>query len=70
VFGDPVVATGILDRFLHHSQVVTNRGDSCRLREKRRAGLVGAAPVGQDKGGYRNPGSSSSRRKGPAPDVA
>jgi len=44
----------ILDRFLHHSQhhsqVVTNRGDSCRLGEKRRAGLVGAAPVGQDNG--------------------
>src|SRR5438477_4443222 len=44
VFGDPVVATAILDRLLHHSQVVTIRGDSYRLREKRRAGL-GAAPV-------------------------
>lgn len=46
VFGDPVVATAILDRLLHHSQVVTIRGDSLRLREKRRAGLLGqAAPA-------------------------
>lgn len=40
VFGDPVVATAILDRLLHHSQVVTIRGDSYRLREKRRSGLI------------------------------
>jgi len=42
VFGDPVVATAILDRLLHHSQVITIRGDSYRLREKRRAGLIKA----------------------------
>ena len=40
VFGDPVVATAILDRLLHHSHVVTIRGDSYRLREKRRSGLI------------------------------
>jgi DNA replication protein DnaC len=40
VFGDPVVATAILDRLLHHSHVVTIRGDSYRLREKRRSGLL------------------------------
>jgi DNA replication protein DnaC len=40
VFGDAVVATAILDRLLHHSHVVTIRGDSYRLREKCRAGLV------------------------------
>jgi len=39
-FGDPVVATTILDRLLHHSHVITIRGDSYRLREKRRAGLM------------------------------
>ena len=47
VFGDPVVATAILDRLLHHSHVVTIRGDSYRLREKRRSGLLqkaGAPP--------------------------
>src|SRR6185437_14251417 len=40
VFSDSVVATAILDRLLHHSHVITIRGDSYRLREKRRAGLV------------------------------
>ena len=43
VFGDPVVATAILDRLLHYSHVVTIRGDSYRLREKRRSGLLKAA---------------------------
>ena len=35
-----VVATVILDRLLHHSQVLTIRGESYRLKEKRRSGLV------------------------------
>ena len=43
VFGDAVVATAILDRLLHHSHVITIRGDSYRLRTKRRAGLVNQA---------------------------
>lgn len=40
VFGDAVVATAILDRLLHHSHVLTIRGDSYRLRAKRRSGLL------------------------------
>jgi DNA replication protein DnaC len=39
VLGDPVVATAILDRLLHHSHVLNIRGESYRLREKKRAGL-------------------------------
>ena len=39
VFGDPVVATAILDRLLHHSHIITIRGDSFRLRDKKRSGL-------------------------------
>jgi DNA replication protein DnaC len=39
VFGDTVVATAILDRLLHHSHVITIRGDSYRLKTKREAGL-------------------------------
>jgi DNA replication protein DnaC len=39
VFGDPVLATAILDRLLHHSHIVTIRGESYRLKEKRRSGL-------------------------------
>lgn len=40
VFDDAVVATAILDRLLHHSIVVTIRGESYRLREKRRSGMI------------------------------
>jgi DNA replication protein DnaC len=40
VFGDAVVATAILDRLLHHTLVVTIRGDSYRLKAKRKSGLV------------------------------
>lgn len=40
VFGDSVVATAILDRLLHHSHVVTIRGESYRLKEKRKSGLI------------------------------
>jgi DNA replication protein DnaC len=40
VLNEPVVATAILDRLLHHSHVLTIRGDSYRLREKRRSGLL------------------------------
>ena len=47
MFGDAVVATAILDRLLHHSHVITIRGDSYRLREKRRAGLLRTPVVEQ-----------------------
>src|SRR3954467_2361341 len=47
VLNDQVVATAILDRLLHHSHVLTIRGDSYRLRENRRSGLLksNAAPA-------------------------
>jgi DNA replication protein DnaC len=40
VFGDQVIATAILDRILHHCVTVSIRGDSFRLKEKLKAGLV------------------------------
>lgn len=40
VFGDAIAATAILDCMLHHSHVITIRGDSYRLKDKRRAGAV------------------------------
>ena len=40
VFGDPIIATAILDRLLHHSTTVNIRGESYRLKERRRAGLL------------------------------
>jgi len=39
VFGDPVIATAILDRLLHHSTVLNIKGESYRLREKKKAGF-------------------------------
>lgn len=45
VLGDQVVATAVLDRLLHHSHVLTIRGDSYRLREKRRSGLLKTTPA-------------------------
>lgn len=43
VFGDVVLVTAILDRLLHHSHVVTIKGQSYRLKEKRRSGLIKAS---------------------------
>ena len=51
VFGDQVVAAAILDRLLHHSHVVTIRGDSYRLREKRRSGLFRPQTGGSSSSG-------------------
>jgi DNA replication protein DnaC len=45
IFGDVVVAAAILDRLLHHSQVLTIRGESFRLKGKRKSGLVKPALV-------------------------
>ena len=45
VFGDAVVATAILDRLLHHSHVITIKGESYRLRKKRKAGLLRSGEV-------------------------
>ncbi len=42
IFGDPIIATAILDRLLHHSTTVNIRGESYRLKERRKAGLLPA----------------------------
>jgi DNA replication protein DnaC len=44
VFNDQVLATAILDRLLHHATTVNIKGDSYRLREKKKAGLLGRKP--------------------------
>ena len=41
VFNDPVLATAILDRLLHHASTLNIKGESYRLKEKRKAGLLG-----------------------------
>src|SRR5438067_4330344 len=40
IFGDPIIATAILDRLLHHSTTINIRGESYRLKDRRRAGLL------------------------------
>lgn len=43
VFNDHVLATAILDRLLHHAATLNIKGESYRLKEKRRAGLLNQA---------------------------
>ncbi|HEX7127321.1 MAG TPA: IS21-like element helper ATPase IstB [Thermodesulfobacteriota bacterium] len=40
VFGDRVIAAAILDRVLHHATTISIRGNSYRLKEKLKAGLI------------------------------
>jgi DNA replication protein DnaC len=52
IFGDPIIATALLDRLLHHSLTINIKGESYRLKEKKRAGLLarekGQAAEGSD----------------------
>ena len=40
IFHDNALATAVLDRLLHHSHTINIKGDSYRLKEKRKAGLL------------------------------
>ncbi len=48
IFNDQVLATAILDRLLHHSTTLNIKGESYRLKEKRKAGLFGSTPKPQE----------------------
>jgi len=39
-----VLAAAILDRLLHHSHTLMIQGESYRLKQKRKAGLLGQTP--------------------------
>ncbi|WP_456093991.1 IS21-like element helper ATPase IstB [Paenibacillus alkalitolerans] len=39
IFGDSVLATAILDRLLHHSSTINIKGESYRIKEKKKAGF-------------------------------
>ncbi len=41
--GDATLTAAMLDRLLHHAQVVAIQGESYRLRDKRRAGVISKA---------------------------
>jgi DNA replication protein DnaC len=43
IFPDPVLATALLDRLLHHATTINIRGESYRLRHRRQGGLPPAA---------------------------
>jgi len=47
LFGDHAIATAILDRLLHHSHVLTIKGNSYRLRERALAALTPPTPEAQ-----------------------
>jgi DNA replication protein DnaC len=34
VFGDPVVAAAMIDRLVHHAEVINLKGDSYRLKDR------------------------------------
>lgn len=43
--GDTVIATAILDRLLHHSTTIPIKGESYRLKDRKKAGIV-TTPAG------------------------
>jgi len=45
IFNDPVLATAVLDRLLHYSTTLNIKGESYRLKEKRKAGLLGRSSM-------------------------
>jgi DNA replication protein DnaC len=49
IFGDSVLATAILDRLLHHSSTVNIKGESYRIKEKKKAGFFRPEPAGEQE---------------------
>ena len=41
IFGDPVAVAAMVDRLVHHAEVIVLKGDSFRLRGKRQEVLTG-----------------------------
>ncbi len=66
VFGDPVVATALLDRLLHHAVVVQIEGSSYRMRQH--AALLPQAPRPNPAAGLADP--TLPRRRGRPPKAA
>ena len=55
IFGDPVAVAALVDRLVHHAEVIVMRGDSYRLKREREGAHADRA------GGLRN-GQILSRR--------
>ncbi|WP_323368623.1 ATP-binding protein [Radiobacillus deserti] len=43
IFGDEILATAILDRLIYHSTTFNIKGESYRLKEKKKAGIQPAS---------------------------
>jgi hypothetical protein len=70
IFGDPIIATAILDRLLHHSTTINIRGESYRLKDRREAGLFPRAEEdGRRTAPFPSPDmlQNGPRRQGSAP---
>ena len=46
--GNTALTAAMLDRILHHSHVIQIKGDSYRLKEKRKAGIMQSANTSND----------------------
>jgi DNA replication protein DnaC len=51
IFNDQVLASAILDRLLHHATTINIKGESYRLKEKRKAGLLAGSDERKEEGG-------------------
>lgn len=47
IFADNVIASAILDRLLHHSTTINIKGESYRLKDKKKAGVIAPKTVGE-----------------------
>lgn len=50
IFGETTIAAALLDRLLHHSTTLNIRGDSYRLKDRKKAGLLMSTPPASSAG--------------------
>jgi DNA replication protein DnaC len=48
IFADDAIASAVLARLLHHSTTVNIKGESYRLEDKKKAGVVAAKLLGKE----------------------
>ncbi|HBW8392427.1 TPA: hypothetical protein MFL87_004560 [Klebsiella pneumoniae] len=50
--GNAALTSAMLDRILHHSHVVQIKGESYRLKQKRKGGVIAEAILSKQDGQY------------------
>jgi len=58
---DPVLATAILDRFVHHCSFITIEGESYRMKERERSYLYQTSGQAQERNKYTGSGNRGGR---------